>query len=513
MSNSKEKKKLKLSPITWILIGLLAFMAILITFMTVAVSKITAKNAQTNMETVAQERSKVIVDYVHWAEDVLTDFSHASDVKDYLLDQENTDKYKAAQKYTQEFGADVSELEGLYICNWEGKTLTHINPDTIGVVIREGDRLVQLHDALENAEGDIYNAGILISPNSGNQVVSIYKAIYSGRTPIGFVGLAVNTENVLSDIADMNIGGLQNSAYDLINLKDNVYLYADDPSNIGTVCTIPDIIKVNEDAKSGNVDATGYGVYSTPDGQKWASVNQYIDEYDWMLYVNAPTKDVYSMRNQLQIFILIFGVLIILLVAVFGIINAHQESINRRLGNQLLKTEATEASLQTALFNDILTEVKNRVAFAEDLDKMQIDEKHPAYFAMFDISELAAINTHFGNDAGDVVLCNTAEALTKAFPDGTVYRTGDDEFVVAVRKEDASTVAHNQVVNEVTNAQRDLFEPQETPIGVINVGYKIGLIRTTNEPSTTVISVLKEMVNLSGRSTLGQVEFVDMDSM
>ena len=474
MSNSKEKKRRKLSPITWILIGLLTFMAILITFMTVAVSKITARNAQSNMETVAQERAKVIVDYVHWAEDVLTNFSHASDVKDYLIDQENTEKYKAAQKYTQDFGADVSDLEGLYICDWNAKTLTHINP---------------------------------------NQVVSIYKAIYDGRTPIGFVGLAVRTENVLSDIADMNIGGLQSSTYDLVNAKDNVYLYSDDKSLIGTVCAVPDIQDINKEMLASNEDVTSYGEFPDATGKKMASVSNYIKEYGWTLFVNAPSKEVYSMRNQLQIFILIFGVLILLLVAVFGLINAHQESINRRLGNQLLKTEATEASLQTALFNDILTEVKNRVAFAEDLDKMQIDEKHPVYFAMFDISELAAINTHFGNDAGDVVLCNTAEALIKAFPDGTVYRTGDDEFVVAVRKEDASTVAHNQVVNEVTNAQRDLFEPQETPIGVINVGYKIGLVRTTNEPSTNVVSVLKEMVNLSGRSALGQVEFVDMDSM
>jgi len=513
MSNSKEKKRRKLSPITWILIGLLTFMAILITFMTVAVSKITARNAQSNMETVAQERAKVIVDYVHWAEDVLTNFSHASDVKDYLIDQENTEKYKAAQKYTQDFGADVSDLEGLYICDWNAKTLTHINPDTIGVVIREGDRLAQLRDAFDVVDGEVYNAGILISPNSGNQVVSIYKAIYDGRTPIGFVGLAVRTENVLSDIADMNIGGLQSSTYDLVNAKDNVYLYSDDKSLIGTVCAVPDIQDINKEMLASNEDVTSYGEFPDATGRKMASVSNYIKEYGWTLFVNAPSKEVYSMRNQLQIFILIFGVLILLLVAIFGLINAHQESINRRLGNQLLKTEATEASLQTALFNDILTEVKNRVAFAEDLDKMQIDEKHPVYFAMFDISELAAINTHFGNDAGDVVLCNTAEALIKAFPDGTVYRTGDDEFVVAVRKEDASTVAHNQVVNEVTNAQRDLFEPQETPIGVINVGYKIGLVRTTNEPSTNVVSVLKEMVNLSGRSALGQVEFVDMDSM
>ena len=512
MANQNNKSQ-KISPITWILIGLLLVMAILITFMTAAVSSITAKNAQRNMETVAGERAKVITDYVGWAEDVLTNFSHAGEIKDYLLNTGDTDKFKAAQRYTTEFGADIEDLEGLYIADWNAKTLTHINPDTIGVIIREGERLDQLHDALAAAENDVYNAGILISPNSGKQVVSIYKAIYDGNRPIGFVGLAVQTEKVLTDISDLNIGGLQNSKYDLINAADNVYLYTADKNAIGTVCAMPDIQRINQELMNGVGDQTSYGVFRDASGKKMAAVNYFIKEYGWTLFVNAPANELYSMRNQLQIFVLIFGVLILLLVGIFGIINAHQEAVNRRLGNQLLKNEATEASLQTAMFKDILTEVQNRVAFSEDLDKVETDADHPCYFAMFDISELATINTQFGNDAGDAVLCNTAEILTKVFTDGTVYRTGDDEFVVAIKKDDNSTATYNQVFREVTEAHGELLKPQDTGNGTINVAYKIALVRTCEELSTTVVAILKDIAKRGGRTNFGQVNFVDMDQM
>ena len=59
----------------------------------------------------------------------------------------------------------------------------------------------------------------------------MYKAIRndSGKA-IGFVGLAVKTERVLSDLSDTTIGGLENAAYDLVNVKDNLYLYTADPS-------------------------------------------------------------------------------------------------------------------------------------------------------------------------------------------------------------------------------------------------------------------------------------------
>ena len=510
---SQNQKSKKLSPITWILIGVLAIMLFLIIFTIGAVNSVTAKNARGNMETVAAQNAKIITDYVAWAEDTLDFFAYAGQIKDFLLDPDDPAKKQIAQKLTDEYGEDVGEYEGLYIASWDGITLTHINHDTIGTAVREGDRLKQLQDKLIECGDQVYTGGIVTSPSTGAQVLAIYKAIYDGNKPIGFIGCALLTENVLYDISTTQIAGLEKSSYILLNAADNVYLFDATKANIGTVCPLPDLQNINEQLRSGAAEDTGTGEFKDGAGVKQTSTYYYMRDYGWTLIVNAPSKDVYSMGRQLQAFLIIFGFLIIALVTVFGIINAHQEAVARRLGKQLQKTEATEASLQTAMFKDILTEVQNRVAFSEDLDKVQPDADHPCYFAMFDISELAVINAQFGNDAGDAVLCNTAEALTKAFPDGTVYRTGDDEFVIAIKKDDNSTATYNQVFREITEAHGELLKPQDTGDGQINVAYKIALVRTTSELSTTVVSILKDIANRNGRTVFGQVNFVDMDQM
>jgi diguanylate cyclase (GGDEF)-like protein len=510
---TKKRKQKKLSPITWILIGVLTVMAVLITFMTVAVSKITSRNAQGNMQTVAAERAKVIEDYVIWAEDTLNNFSHASDVKNLLLDPSNPEALDQAQKYTTNFASEIGDLEGLYIADWNSKTLTHTNLDTVGTIIRTGERLDQLHNELIEAKDDTYTAGILISPSSGKQVVSIYKCIYNGSEPIGFVGLAVQSENTLSDLADMQISGLGNASYLLLNAEDNVYLYSPDPSQIGKVCEIPDVTNINDAILSGSSEYEGVGEFKDDSGKKMLSTYVYLDNYGWTLLFNAPSSEVYGMRNQLQIFVLIFGILILLLVGIFGIINAHQENVNRKLGLQVQRNAATEESLQTAMFQDILTDVQNRVSFSVDIENIQTDIDHPCYCIMFDINELASINMQFGNDAGDAVLSRTAQVLKEAFPDGKVYRTGDDEFVITILKNDNSPFAHNQVVNEIIKAQSELMKKQDIPDGQIDVAYKIASVRTADELNTTVIAVLKDMAKHNGISPIGQFPFLDLDSM
>lgn len=512
MSAPNTKKNLKLSPITKILIGLIAVMVLLSIFVTAAVTTVSSRQARSDMLNVAGQRAKVITDYAIWAEDTLDNFSYAAQVKDYLLDQNDTAKFEAAQKLTADYAEDVGDLEGLYIADWNAKTLTHSNPETIGTVIREGERLDELHNVLDDGQNQVFNAGMLVSPNSGKQVIACYKAILddSGK-PIGFVGLAVYTENLLSDLSSLQIGGLENATYLLLDTKTNGYMYDEEMGNIGSVCDIPDICNINAQLETGAAAQSGNGTFKNG-GVKTESAYFHIEDYDWTLFMNAPQREVLALTYQMQIFILVFGFLVILLVAVFGIINAHQEAVNRKLGNQIKKNEATQESLETVMFNDILTEVKNRSSLEAALDKVNADADHPCYFAMFDISELSAINCQFSNDAGDAVLCNTAEILTKAFPDGTVYRTGDDEFVVAIQKDSSSTAAYNQVFREVQDAHADLLRPQETPDGTINVAYKIALVRASSELSTTVIAVLKDMAKRGGRTAPGQVNFVDLDA-
>ena len=110
--------------------------------------------------------------------------------------------------------------------------------------------------------------------------------------------------------------------------------------------------------------------------------NMYAEEnaaVEFLLMLDAPSKEVYAVERQLRIFMLIFAVLMIGLVLIFSYLNKKQEIANQKLYKQVERTEKTKESLNTAIFNDILTNVRNRTAFTMDLDKGRPDIEHTCY--------------------------------------------------------------------------------------------------------------------------------------
>jgi diguanylate cyclase (GGDEF)-like protein len=358
----------------------------------------------------------------------------------------------------------------------------------------------------------VYDTGIIISPASGQQIVSMYKAVYYNGKPVGLVGLGIFTEGLVSTLDNLTIKGIEDSSYYMINVADDKFIFIDDPSLVSTEVTDASLLKVTEMLRDGSIDENKErNVEFLKGGVKQLATYSYMNNRGWVLMLNAPKSEVYKVTNNMRVFVAVFGLLILGLVVIFGFINARQEAINRKLNKQILKTEKTKDSLSTAMFKDILTDVSNRVSLSMDLDKVKTSKERPCYFTMFNIADFSLINTNFGNDAGDAVLVNTAQTLAQAFPDGTVYRTGSDEFVVAVQKNEDSTATYNQIYRQINDAHGELIKPQETPNGTLNVNYKVALVKKSTELSTSVITVLKDMTNRSGKTPFGQVQFVDLD--
>ena len=529
MSNPKMPKEKKLSNITIILIVQLIVMALLVILITKVVSSMSRNNALDNMATITDERAQIIENFVNESEKTLSKFCRASQVSDLLeLDPEtlktlaNKDTrssadpeaqkiWKNAQDFTVEFGKDIDNLEGVWIGTWDTLVMTHTNEPVVGMTTRkDADPLNALRQSLIDAGDGVYDTGIIISPASGQQILSMYKAVYYNGKPVGLVGLGIFTEGLVDTLNNLTIRGIDDSSYYMVNTADNKFIFINDPSLVATEVTDPSILSVSQDLANGAIDKTGNFEFME-NGVKQISTYSFMQNRGWVLLLNAPKSEVYAMTNNMRAFVAIFGVLILGLVVIFGIINARQEAINRKLNKQIVKTEKTKESLSTAMFKDILTDVSNRVSLSMDLDKVKTSKEHPCYFAMFNIADFSAINTTYGNDAGDTILVNTAQALANAFQGGTVYRTGSDEFVVAVQKEEDSTASYNQVYRQINEAHGELIKPQDTPNGVVNVAYKVALVKKSTDLSTAVITVLKDMTNRSGKTPFGQVQFVDLD--
>ncbi len=509
--NPNEKK---ISKITIILIIQLVVMIALTLAMAKTAGTLTRNNALDHMATITDERAHIIEDFVVNAEKTLTAYSRAGQIRTLLENPNDAAAQKAAQDYTEKFSADIVGLEGIYASEWNTHVLTHTNAGTVGMITRKDpEPLKQLQDAMLAAGDGVYDTGIIMSPATGKQIVSMYKAVYDDNgKPIGLVGLGIYTEELIENLDSLSIRGIDNSFYSMVNTADNKYIFHTNKEMITTETSNSMILSIIDQVK-GSADNSTNNFEYTENGDRYISTYSYMSKYGWILMLDAPKSEVYAMTYQMRFFIAVFGVLIIGLILIFSFLNRRQEAINRKLSKQIVKTEKTKESLTTAMFKDILTDVNNRVSFSMDLDKVKPSKDHPCYFVMFNISDFSSINTRYGNDVGDAILVNTAKALSEAFEDGTVYRTGSDEFVVAVQKQEDSTASYNEMCRQLNEAHGKLLSPQATPNGVVNVVYKVAAVKKSDDLSTGVVAALKDMTNHTGNAVYGQIQFADLDTM
>lgn len=508
----KEKEK-KLSVVNLILIIQIVIMIIITVVMTSIVTKVSAENAKNHMGTITDERAHIIRNYVQNAEKTLTAYSRAGQIYDVLQYPNDDNSIRNAQKFTENFSKDIENLEGIYVSTWETKVLAHTNSGTVGMITREGERLKQLQDSMIKAGDGVYDTGIIISPASKEQIVSMYKAVYdeTGK-PIGLVGLGIYTAGLVDTLDNLKIQGINDAFYSMVNVSDKKYIFHTDKAKVTTEADNSKILDLCKKYSSKSSSDTGNFEYKNKEKAEYVSSYTYMGDYGWILMLDAPSEEVYAMEHQLRIFIWIFSALIIGLIVVFAVINRKQELINEKLSKQVTKTEKTKESLNTAIFMDILTNVRNRTAFAMDLDKGRPDASHTCYFAMVNIADFSNINTHYGNDTGDAVLVATADKMASAFPEGVVYRTGSDEFILAVQKEN-TTASYQEFASRVQLLYNALLDPLQTPAGMLQIPCRITAVKKSADLNASLITIMKDIMNNTKNALSAQIDLTDLDTL
>ena len=545
-AKKKEKKKFKIS-LNLVLIIQLAIMLGVSIFITNTVSSRTKESSDAHMAMTTEERSQVIMNYVELSERQLSDFAKARQVTDLLnkvYDEKNglssdeltedvkslsVDKLKEiAQEYTVEFGTSIPSCEGVWIGTWETEVLTHSHSqNSIGMITRTDETsLQQLQDSMLAKGKSVYNTGIIKSPASGNQIVSMYQAIYNKNgKPIGLVGMGIQTDGLIKTLdrisgANKNMDDEKNKEkYGNSELKDanylmmhsatSTYLFVPDEEKINTEVEVPELKKLCEDYKNDNQDAEGKVEYKV-NGTEYVASYVFIPKYKWLFLVSASQKDVYALSNGMRMFLIVFGYILLILTIVFFLISKRQEKINQKLVSTIAKNSQTRQSLNTAMFKDVLTNANNRVSFSMDMENVEVSAQKPCYFMMFNILGFSEINARYGNDAGDRLLVRTVETLTEVFPGKSVYRTGSDEFVVMIPSEGGQP-APDQVMNDVNTAFRQLMVPEKIEnLGAIYPKYKIAVIRRSGPADTSVVAALKEMTNIKGEATYGMIDYREL---
>lgn len=501
--------------------------------MVINTSSKTRKNAIDHMNSITAQQASMIQSFVENAENTLSAYASspeittllteiqgdgniaAADNAQALIDAAEKDSKKAealknAQKYTENFSKTVKGLEGIYVSDWSTHVLAHTDPNTPGVTTRTTDEARKpLHDGMLDAGDGVYNTGIIISPATKRQIVSLYKAVKDeSGNPIGLVGLGIFTEDLVDALKNVE----SDSTFYMINATDNKYIFHnDDESKVAQETTDSKVVDLCNKLKFEPKDGTGD--FENDDKVTFYS---HIAANHWILFNETPSSDVFEFSRSINIEMIVFCAVCIILIIVFNIISIRQEATLQRLEQSKRKQAAITKNLHIAALKDILTDVNNRIKFVDDFgkdddgnNKVADCPNAPYCFAMYTISRFSEVNINYGHDVGDAALASTADILKEKFGAQNVYRTGSDEFVVAVKSNSSDT--HNVVV-DVNETLGELMRPRQLGNDIVSLQYAAAVVKKGTAISPAVLITLKDIINKNGVSMDNTATYVDMDA-
>ncbi len=478
--------------------------------MNIYVTSNTRNNNIERMKALARERSVIITDYTKNAEFALSAYSTSNEIKDLLADPSNPEKIALAQEYTDKISGMVKGVEGIYVSQWNTTVLAHTDTQYVGMTTRTGASLEKLRKSLLDSGNNVYNTGIIISPSSGKQILSLYKAIYDDSgNPIGVAGLGVYMEDIENSFRKLQLN-TENSVFSMVNVSDGKYILCEDTGQTGIQVNNPTALELCEELRD---SGKGDSVYEYEKDGK-VSLYAYVSDYDWLIMIDSPKGEVYKNSRIINIYMAVFSIFVIVWTVIFNIMLSKQEKTEQKLEKSKRKQETIKSNLHTVALRDILTDVNNRIKFIDDFGrdkngryKIQDCPDNPYFFVMFNIAKFSNINIKYGHDSGDAVLVTTADILKNYFSDPDIYRTGSDEFVVAVQcpKENV-----NNFIKKLNVILKELNKPLKSGSDFINVDYSVSAVKKSSTISPAVLLSLKDIINNNG-ITKENVIFVDMD--
>ncbi|MDE7197657.1 MAG: methyl-accepting chemotaxis protein, partial [Lachnospiraceae bacterium] len=279
----------------------------------------TKKSTTNNMETVVEERSRIIENYVQEVEKTLTAYSRAGEIMAVLKNPTDEAAVAAAQAYTEKFSADVGNLEGLYVSEWNTHVLAHTNAAVVGITTREGDSLKALQDAMLAANG-VYNTGIIISPASGQQIVSIYRAVLDeSGNPVGLVGGGVFTTGLIQILDSLTMQGMENAQYCMVNVTNGQYIFCEDSEKIAVEAQETYIRELCGKYAGNTENAIGFTEYEE-NGQSNIATYYYMANRGWLFIVSDSAEEIFATTDTLKQIMTLFVVAALLVLLVVSVV-------------------------------------------------------------------------------------------------------------------------------------------------------------------------------------------------
>ena len=255
---------------------------------------------QESMLSLVKETGAGFEAYIQNGESTLENFAKSPIVVKFLQNQQDVTLQKEAQNYTMDCFNAAGNMEAIYVSNWDSTTLAHPVEKAIGVPTREGERLKSLQENML-ASDDLYNTGIIASPATGKQVVSMYAPVFDDKNnPIGYVGAAVYLNDVAEMFSDTSSMGFDSMYVYTVNGHDGTMIQHPNEEKVGqpveneAVKQVLARISNNEEVKPGIIN------YVFKGENKYAAY--FVGKNnDYITVLTVDEKDVLGKINKLSI--------------------------------------------------------------------------------------------------------------------------------------------------------------------------------------------------------------------
>jgi len=310
-------------------------------------SRIVATN---NMQTLVMDKAAIVENYITEAERFLTAYSRAGEITALLKDPTNEEAVQAAQKYTETFSGDRANLEGIYASEWTTHILTHTNPPVVGMITRKDpDSLKALHDEL-HSNGNVYNAGIIDSPATGLQIISMYKGVFDENgQPLGLVGCGIFTQGLKEILNALPAVGMDNARYAMLNAETGEYIFHSNEDLIGTITeaegTLEALDVMTTDAPVGIIET-----------EEEITAYCYMPTRGWAFIIADPIDEILAPVTSMRVMLstLCFVASLLLAAATYLAIMLTMRPLNP-IGNSLMAISEKDVRE-----NEVLTKYVNK---------------------------------------------------------------------------------------------------------------------------------------------------------
>lgn len=438
---SEQKKSIRLY---FLLIFQLSVLAAFSVFTVFKINSHAGKNAYDSMRSAADTKVSVVREYVEDAENILSLFSSATEVRELLENPDDDVFLRRAQDYTFSFAENVNNLEGIYISKWDTKVLTHSNVSAVGITTRTGERLEFLQNKLINSDTGIYNAGIIVSPASDKKVLSMYMVIYGNDgEPLGLTGLGIYTSALLSKMNTKEMYGFSKADYYMLDCNTEEYIF------YGGSEDIPEDLSGDRGAgfceklkKSGtDEDFTDFFRYHTDEGEK-ISICSFMAEEGWIIMINDTVEEVMKLNRITNTYLVVFlAVFLIIMIMLCYSISVFRNSVQKESAEKEIKYQKKIDNIMATLDkNDMMFSINiTRDCFIEE----EGTRKHLIFHgdkALEKIAEVAKLHIPEENQRENVVNTVSREYLLEQYGEGNReirltfrYRTSETDENITVR--------------------------------------------------------------------------------